>query len=578
MSTDTRAISKHYLYAGDRRVHYRRAGSGPALVMIHPSPGSSFQLERLMTVLAEQHTCIALDTPGYGESAPLPIDTPTIGDYAEALVGALDALGVARTDLYGSHTGAKIALEFALRQPDRVRKLVIDGVGVYHDDEIADLVANYLPRFPPEHDGSHLVRAWAMRRDMFSFWPWYKRSPEHRLSGYLPSADALHDHVVDMLRAGVDYWKAYHAAFTHDARPGLSRVTVPTLYVTSASDPLVQYRDRVSALAPSVVSEVVAPTEVGARIAAFLGSDDPVAAPPPPQPTPFVGGAIRRDYATTSIGQVLVRKTGVGPKRPLVLFHASPASSKSLEPLALRLGEDRPVITFDNPGQGDSPPARVEGRLPEIWDLVDPLLEIVDQLGWREFDLYGTHTGAMMAMEANLKRPDPIKHLILDGITLFDDAFTADLLQNYPVPLRISSDGGHLLFGWYQLRDMQMWWPWYNRTPQGKLNGAPSDPVAMHDRFLEYIKGGRTYWQPYRAAFAYPTRDKLPLLTAPTLHCASPTDPLREFLAEGVRLTTGAPAQSRVTAGVTTPDGLAATVALFRAFLDDQPLPPGATT
>ena len=45
-------------------------------------------VEPLIEALAGSHTVIAVDAPGYGESASLPVDAPTVEDYSSALAGA----------------------------------------------------------------------------------------------------------------------------------------------------------------------------------------------------------------------------------------------------------------------------------------------------------------------------------------------------------------------------------------------------------------------------------------------------------------------------------------------------------
>lgn len=564
-------VLKYYAQAGERRIHYRRAGDGPPLVMIHASPGSSWALEPLIARLSERYTVIAPDTPGYGESTPLEAEEPEIGDFADALGETLDALGLSRFDLFGSHTGTKIAIEFALRNPQRVRRLVLDGVGAYSPETVQWLLDHYTPFFIPTSDGSHLVQQWTMRRDMALFWPWFNRTPEGRILRSVPSDEALHDHFVDMLRAGNHYRKGYRAAFRYDAIAGLRKLTVPTALFTRASDPLRIYLERVGGLPANVLNQVVDDADDGAfeaKIVEFLGEGDPLPPPPPPPAVPFLVSEVRRDYALTSVGQLLMRKSGDGPERPLIIFHASPGSSLSMEPLLLRFGLDRRVVTFDNPCNGDSAP--LPGT-PEIGDLADVLIEAIDQLGWSEYDLLGSHTGAMIAIDVAIKRPTQVKHVILDGITLYDAEKTRWLIENYPVPLRISSYGDHLIWAWNQLRDMQLFYPYFDRTAASARRAGLTDPESMHRSFLEFIKGGKTYHKSYRAAFAYPTGARLPLLQAPTMHCASPTDPLRVFLEEGARLTPNAVAY--VTHPRTTPEGFSHTVSLWRTFLADLPLP-----
>jgi hypothetical protein len=80
-----------------------------------------------------------------------------------------------------------------------------------------------------------------------------------------------------------------------------------------------------------------------------------------------------------------------------------------------------------------------------------------------------------------------------------------------------------------------------------------------------------TYHLAYRAAIAYPTRDGLPLLQSPTLLCCAPDDVLRDRLAEAGSLTPVA--QVGLTAGMNTPDMVAATYELFRSFLDNHARP-----
>ncbi|MFN8534734.1 MAG: alpha/beta hydrolase [Dehalococcoidia bacterium] len=564
-------ITKHYAQAGDRRIHYRRAGEGPPLVMVHASPGSAFALEPLIGRLSERYTVIAPDSPGYGESTPLDVEVPEIGDFADALAGTLDALGLTRFDLFGSHTGTKIATEFAIRFPQRVRRLVLDGIGAYSPETIAWLLEHYTPFFTPASDGSHLVQAWTMRRDMNLFWPWFNRTVEGRTMRDLPSAEDQHDSFVDMLRGGNNYRKGYRAAFRYDAVAALKKLTVPTALFSRKSDPLIVYLDRVGGVPSNVLNEVVDDANGGAfdgRIFAFLGEGDPLPPPPPPPAQPSLVSEVRRDYLMTSVGQLLMRKSGAGPERPLIVFHASPGSSQGMESYLLRFGLDRPVITFDNPGNGDS--AALPGT-PEIGDIADVLLEAIDQLGFSEYDVFGSHTGAMIGIDIAIKRPDRVKHLILDGITMYPPDYVAWLLENYPIPLRISSYGEHLIWSWNQLRDMQLFYPYFDRTTESARRSGLSDPESMQRGFLEFIKGGKTYHKSYRAAFNYPTGAMLPLLRVPTMHCASPTDPLKKFLEEGKQLTQGSVAYE--TAARTTPEGFSNCVSLWRTFLADRPLP-----
>ena len=98
------------ILAGHRTIGYRRFGDGPPVALLHASPRSSAALLPLGMRLADRFTVFAFDTPGFGWSDPLPIDRPDAEDYAAALIEAFDVLGLRRVPLYGSHTGASIAV------------------------------------------------------------------------------------------------------------------------------------------------------------------------------------------------------------------------------------------------------------------------------------------------------------------------------------------------------------------------------------------------------------------------------------------------------------------------------------
>ena len=562
-------IKKHYAYAGERRIHYRRAGSGPPLVLLHASPGSSYGLESITRALAGQHTVIAMDTPGYGESTGLGLEQPEIDDYAKALVRTLDALNLDRVDLYGSHTGAAIALDFAYREPARVRRLVLDGVPMYTPEETADHLANYTPSLAPVSDGTHLIRGWAMRRNMFIFSPWYDNSVKARRIAEIPSAEAQQGMMIDFLRAGPEYYKGYGAAFRYQSLETLPDVTVPTLLDALPNDSLRKHIERSGDLQANVTIGDASPDSIDprgdlvGRILAFLAGDALPGAPPPVPVVPEPG-VIRRDYVDTSVGQLLIRSSGTGNGRPFVMLHASPSSSAGLEPLVVAMANDRRVVTFDNPGNGDS--AALAG-VPEIWDSAVILGEGIDALGYEHYDLYGTHTGALLAMEVAIQRPKQVHRLILDGVTLFSETETADYLANYVRPLKVGDDGGHLIWAWNFLRDQALWWPWYNRTVSGSRMAGAAPPERLQASFVEFIKGGTTYHLNYRAAFAYPTRNRLPMIKTPTLVGTTATDVLRAGNDEADSLL--ADSEVAIFPGRATQEKMAATVQMFSEFLAD---------
>ena len=550
-------FERRFVTVGSRQVHYRRGGSGPAAVLLHASPLSSASVLPLARSLASRFTVIALDTPGYGLSDPLPVAEPRIADYADALVETLAALGVDHCVVYGFHTGAAIGLDLAARHPGRVATAVLEGVLVLTEEERVDLLANYACWFAPAWDGTHLIAHWSRVRDMFVFWPWYRREAAARLAVALPSAAVINDAVLDLLRAGEAYPLGYRAAFAYDAAPVVARLTVPVTIVADPDDPLSAHLGRLPGLPPGVTAELLGrgrDSRIGDLLAAGAGGLPP--APPAPAAT-ALPGRVARDITPTPAGQLLTRRVADAPGRPLVLLHASPGSSRSLEPLLLELGRSRPVIAFDTIGNGDSD--RPPWAAPTAADYADTVVAALDARGLGRVDLYGTHMGALLAIETAVRHPDRVRRLVLDGVAILADEERDDLLANYLEPLEPVWDGGHLLRIWSVRRDSKLWSPWYRRTPDRQRPPPPPSVDSLHRDVVEVLKSGSTYTLAYRIALAYPTRDRLPLLSARTLVCAPEHDVLSGYSEEAADLAPDAVA----CVAPADPAGLAAVVAGF---------------
>ena len=245
-------LKRRFADVGALQVHYREGGTGDAtpLVMIHASPGASRQVAPLAALLANGRRVMAPDTAGNGDSDALPDPTPAIPDLAAHAHAAIDKIVDGKIDLYGSHTGASIAMEIALTAPDKVRRLVIDGMGLYAADEQSDVLRNYAREIAPDLEGTHLLKVWHFCRDQYLFWPYYNRTAEGRLPNGLPDAEEFHDFVVEVLKAMRTYHRSYRAAFRHPKRDRLVKLKLPVLVLTSPSDMLDSYAAEVAALIP----------------------------------------------------------------------------------------------------------------------------------------------------------------------------------------------------------------------------------------------------------------------------------------------------------------------------------------
>jgi pimeloyl-ACP methyl ester carboxylesterase len=162
----------------------------------------------------------------------------------------MDALGIEKVDLYGSHTGAHIATEMAIARPDRVGRVVLDGVGLFTPEEKRDYGANYAPAIAPDITGSQFHWALNFVRDQGWFFPYFKRDPAHNRNLGAPSVEGLHRTTVEVLKALTTYHHAYRAAFAHPDRERLPLLKAPTLIMADEEDPLKRGIDEAVALVP----------------------------------------------------------------------------------------------------------------------------------------------------------------------------------------------------------------------------------------------------------------------------------------------------------------------------------------
>jgi pimeloyl-ACP methyl ester carboxylesterase len=111
------------------QVAYRSVGSGDDVVLlIHGIAGSSATWARTMPLLAAQHTVIAPDLLGHGESAK-PRGDYSLGAHASGVRDLMVALGIERATIVGHSLGGGIAMQLAYQFPDRCERLVLVASG-----------------------------------------------------------------------------------------------------------------------------------------------------------------------------------------------------------------------------------------------------------------------------------------------------------------------------------------------------------------------------------------------------------------------------------------------------------------
>lgn len=222
------------------QIHYRVAGEGQRLLLLHWTPGSGAQYEALLTELAQRGYCAcAPDLAGFGSSAG---DTARwrIEDYATNMLQFATALGWERFALLGGHISSEIAAQMAVSEPQRITHLLLDGSPTWDRTFRTDVIENHVPAGPPVsmEDGSHLLAWWSHILDHLRIW-----NPNFKFDE-AGAAQAMNVLLYELQsRMNV----AGYALVEFELSDCLAKIRVPTLALTASSDPL--YSEHSKALA-----------------------------------------------------------------------------------------------------------------------------------------------------------------------------------------------------------------------------------------------------------------------------------------------------------------------------------------
>ena len=237
------SVQKNYISINGTNLFYRSLGQGPVIILLHPSPRSSAMMEPLMGVLASHFNVIAPDTPGYGLSEKSGTTINTVNDYAYFIEAIRNSLSVEKISLYGSASGAQLAIGYALTYPEKINRLYLDNAAHFEESVCNDILHNYFIDITPQENGIHLTLLWNHVCQSCLFFPWYDHAEKNRIANQLPPASVIQNIVNDYLLAGVDYALAYKAAFKNERAFKVQSLLTPTTIFRWLGSPILTHID-----------------------------------------------------------------------------------------------------------------------------------------------------------------------------------------------------------------------------------------------------------------------------------------------------------------------------------------------
>jgi 3-oxoadipate enol-lactonase len=220
---------KHVSLDG-RRLAYREAGSGPALLFLHGLGGNSASWKPQFDTFSNSHRVVAWDMPGFGGSDLRPAAAPTTRDFSDLARRFMDALDIDRAIGVATSYGTVILADLAQAHTERIGAMVFAcGVtGLGHLD-------------PPERARLRSVR----RAELESMGQ--RKFAELRNSTYVAKGmpEALVQQVIELAGSAQPegYLAAYGALTESNIFPSLANIDMPTLVIAGASDPIAPARD-----------------------------------------------------------------------------------------------------------------------------------------------------------------------------------------------------------------------------------------------------------------------------------------------------------------------------------------------
>jgi pimeloyl-ACP methyl ester carboxylesterase len=217
------AIRRAFADLSVGQVHFATCGdaTAPTVLLLHQTPRSWMEYRDVLPLLAPRCRAIALDTPGFGDSAPLR-GPASIEGWAAVVVELLDVLAIDRAHVVGHHTGGVIALHLAAAHPARVASLVMSSTPFTGEAfRRARRERPPIDAVEPSEDGSHLAALWQRRQAFY---------PPGR-------PDLLEAFVRDALKVSGDVEGGHHAVASYRMEEHIHRVTQPTLLIRASGDP-----------------------------------------------------------------------------------------------------------------------------------------------------------------------------------------------------------------------------------------------------------------------------------------------------------------------------------------------------
>ena len=235
-------------------LHYVIGGQGEPIVLLHGWPQTWYEWRKIMPILAQNYTVIALDLPGLGDSS-----VPTTGydkqSIAKVIHQLVTHLGFDRINLVGHDIGAMVAYAYAAIHPETIQRLVLaesllPGFGLEEKMDVANggfwhFGFHIAPEIP------ELLTAGREREYLCALV--YRTGVE---------ADAIEEYVrhyaaPNGMHNGFEYYRTLLKDGQQNRELAKSKLLMPVLILTGSNSPIEGLLEGAQAVAANVQSQII---------------------------------------------------------------------------------------------------------------------------------------------------------------------------------------------------------------------------------------------------------------------------------------------------------------------------------
>lgn len=110
----------------DISLYYQEKGNGQPFILLHGNGEDGNYFKHQIDFFSSNYRMIAVDTRGHGKS-PRGSAPFTMNQFVEDLNDLLDKLQLSKVILLGFSDGANIAMKYAIKYPERIEALILNG-------------------------------------------------------------------------------------------------------------------------------------------------------------------------------------------------------------------------------------------------------------------------------------------------------------------------------------------------------------------------------------------------------------------------------------------------------------------